>query len=138
MLAKSWAPSYPGSSARLSASSSERLDRFSPFWVSTLGCSYLLLWPSSWKGFSRRGVDNKAYTSKYTNCYKCFVYVMRVNRLCCCLCLCWCTCGLCCWFICGVCFCLFWCNPLGLCCLFVDGVCGMAVWWFDLAWTASH
>ena len=46
--------------------SSKLRDRFCPSWGSTPGCSYLLLWPSSWKGFSRRGVHNNAYHSKYT------------------------------------------------------------------------
>ena len=45
------------------------------------GCSSLPWWHSSWKGFSRRGVNNKAYHSKNTHCYKCFVDVMRVNGL---------------------------------------------------------
>ena len=55
--------------------------RFSPSWRSTLGCSSLPLWPSSWKGCLRRGVNNKAYHSQGANCYKCFVYVVRVNGL---------------------------------------------------------
>ena len=36
--------------------------------ASTPGCSYLLLSPSSWKGFSRRAVNNKAYESQGANC----------------------------------------------------------------------
>ena len=63
------------------------------------------------KGCSRRGIHNKAHHSKNTHCYKCFVYVMRVNGLgglwLCGYCLCWC-CWCCCW------CCCWWCCIYGL------------------------
>ena len=110
-------------------------------WRSTPGCSSLPWWPSLWKGCLRRGVDNQPYHSKSTNCYKGFVYVMRVNGLrcdlwlrwwlCWCCWLRWCGCG---WLRCR----LFWGNSLGFGCLFEDWVGGVTFWGVHLAWAARH
>ena len=76
--------------------------------------------PSSWKGCSRRGVDNQAYESQGTNCYHSLVCMMRINRLGCCS-------GFWCWRFGGWCW-LRWCgfrrfcNSLGFCCLLMNWV----------------